>query len=432
MLKNLAMAVVRKVSQIGVKEEDNADVRMSIAIQNVVVLFGAVPVQLIQSYLYFSFGETRAALILLAFVLTSIAVIALFGVLKKYHSVFHGVTLLNAFCGVPCTLVLGGLAGSSYMIVWGLAAPLIALAVFGRRMAVFWFLVFVGLVVSCVLAQPYLITENRVPDLWKVLLTCFNLIGVGGMAVGTLMFFSYQRDAAYHLLDLERGRAEGLLLNILPKEIAEFLKHEPQVFADHFDEASVLFADVVDFTSMSSDMSPMEMVKVLNEVFSYFDTLAEKYGLEKIKTIGDCYMVAAGIPTKRADHAIAMALMAVEMRDYVARNHFYGKKIKFRIGINSGPVVAGVIGRKKFIYDLWGDAVNLASRMESQGQPGTIQITTGTYDLIKDDFVCEPRAPVTVKGKGELQIWHVMGSKGAGRRAQPSLSARLGLARLLH
>ena len=199
--------------------------------------------------------------------------------------------------------------------------------------------------------------------------------------------------------------------NILPRDIAAILKNQPRTIAQYFDSASVLFADVVNFTPMSAQMAPVELVELLNDVFSQFDVLAEKYGLEKIKTIGDCYMVAAGVPRTRPDHAQALTRMALEMQAHVAAREFRHHKLSFRIGLNSGPVVAGVIGRKKFSYDLWGDAVNTASRMESLGLGGTIQITRATYELVKDDFVCEARGVVHVKGKGEMEIWHVTGAK---------------------
>jgi len=159
-------------------------------------------------------------------------------------------------------------------------------------------------------------------------------------------------------------------------------------------------------------MQAEEVVTMLNEIFSYFDALADKYDLEKIKTIGDCYMVASGVPRARPDHAQAVARMALEMSDFVA-NRPTGQypQVDFRIGIHSGPVVAGVIGRKKFIYDLWGDSVNTASRMESHGTPGRIQITRATYELIADEFECEPRGPIPVKGKGEIEAWYLLGRR---------------------
>ena len=212
-------------------------------------------------------------------------------------------------------------------------------------------------------------------------------------------------------LRIEQEKSENLLLNILPKDIAELLKKKPDSIAEQYSEASILFADVVNFTPMSSQMKPIELVELLNQVFSQFDSLVEKYDLEKIKTIGDCYMVASGVPRPRHDHAKVITCLALDMQEIVKESDYFGKKLTFRIGINSGPVVAGVIGRKKFIYDLWGDAVNTASRMESNGTGGLVQITKETYNLIHDDFICESRGMINVKGKGELPVWFVRGRK---------------------
>ena len=212
-------------------------------------------------------------------------------------------------------------------------------------------------------------------------------------------------------LKAEQEKSENLLLNILPKDIAELLKKEPHTIAEEYNEASILFADVVNFTPMSSQMKAIELVELLNKVFSQFDDLVEKYDLEKIKTIGDCYMVASGVPNAREDHAKAITQLGLEMQEIVKQSDYFGRKLNFRIGINSGPVVAGVIGRKKFIYDLWGDAVNTASRMESNGAGGLVQITQDTYELIKNDFNCESRGTINVKGKGDLAVWFVHGKK---------------------
>jgi class 3 adenylate cyclase/CHASE3 domain sensor protein len=215
-------------------------------------------------------------------------------------------------------------------------------------------------------------------------------------------------------LRIEQERSENLLLNILPKDIAELLKKKPDSIAEQYSEASILFADVVNFTPMSSQMKPIELVELLNQVFSQFDDLVEKYDLEKIKTIGDCYMVASGVPRPRQDHAKVITCLALDMQEIVRQSDYFGRKLTFRIGINSGPVVAGVIGRKKFIYDLWGDAVNTASRMESNGTGGLVQITQETYNLINDDFLCEARGVINVKGKGELPVWFVHARKQPG------------------
>ncbi len=227
-------------------------------------------------------------------------------------------------------------------------------------------------------------------------------------AVG-VAYYMRNLERAEAALEVAHAKSEALLRNVLPEEIAASLKDHNQVIADLFEGASVLFADVVNFTPLSAGMKPAQVVELLNEVFSGFDVLVEKYQLEKIKTIGDCYMVAAGVPRPRRDHAQVLTQLALDMQDYVAQHQFQGKTLNFRIGLNSGPLVAGVIGRKKFIYDLWGDTVNTASRMESHGKANCIQITCATYELVRDRFICEPRGTVDVKGKGPMETWHVLG-----------------------
>ena len=243
----------------------------------------------------------------------------------------------------------------------------------------------------------------------NILITASALL----LAASMMLYGASLADRAEAQLAVEHEKSEDLLHNILPAVIAERLKKTKGTIADQNDGASILFADVVNFTPMSAEMSATELVDLLNEVFSDFDDLTEKYGLEKIKTIGDCYMVASGVPEPRADHAQAITQMALDMQERVENHDYYGHKLAFRIGINSGPVVAGVIGRKKFIYDLWGDAVNTASRMESNGKGGCIQITEATYKLIKEDFLCDPQGTIHVKGKGEMPVWHVQRKKNS-------------------
>ena len=240
-------------------------------------------------------------------------------------------------------------------------------------------------------------------------------IAVGGTIVFTLLaLFAKQRQDALTALQIAQDQAEELLLNVLPRPIAERLKAEPQTIADQFTSASILFADVVEFTKRSEQLSPAEVVGILDHLFSHFDMLAERYAVEKIKTIGDAYMVAAGVPSPRPDHARALALMALDMVDAMhSQDGVAHLGLELRVGINSGPVVAGVIGRKRFLYDLWGDAVNVASRMESQGTSGRIQITRATRDLIEDEFVCEPRGTISIKGKGEMETWYLMARRTA-------------------
>ncbi|MGN6106598.1 MAG: adenylate/guanylate cyclase domain-containing protein, partial [Kofleriaceae bacterium] len=213
----------------------------------------------------------------------------------------------------------------------------------------------------------------------------------------------------------EKQTSERLLLNVLPAPIADRLKTGENQIVDRFDAVSVMFADLVGFTTVASRTSPEELVTMLNELFSTFDRLAEQHGLEKIKTIGDAYMVVAGIPQPIADHAVAIAHMALDMiagiEEYAARTR---TTLTIRIGIHTGSVVAGVIGTKKFIYDLWGDTVNTASRMESAGVPGRIQVSEATYQLLRDQFAFEDRGMIDVKGKGPMAVYLL-----AGRRRDP-------------
>ncbi len=210
----------------------------------------------------------------------------------------------------------------------------------------------------------------------------------------------------------EKDRSEQLLLNVLPASIANRLKQTNESPAEHFEDATILFADIVGFTSLSARMEPMELVSGLNEIFSAFDHLTEKYGLEKIKTIGDAYMVVGGLPISRPDHAEAIANMALDMQSYMQNSQsIISETIELRIGINTGAVIAGVIGIKKFIYDLWGDAVNVASRMESHGKPGYIQVTDTTYERLKEDYVLEPRGTIEVKGRGAMTTYWLIGKR---------------------
>lgn len=213
-------------------------------------------------------------------------------------------------------------------------------------------------------------------------------------------------------LRLAQEKSERLLLNILPAKIAEKLKKSEGSIASRFESATVLFADIVGFTSLAARISPLELVSLLNQIFSDFDKLTEKHSLEKIKTIGDAYMVAGGLPVPREDHAEAIADMALDMQSAIANFQTdIGASFAIRIGIHTGPVVAGVIGTKKFTYDLWGDTVNVASRMESLGLPGYIQVTAAIWELLKDKYVFEERGAISVKGKGDLITYWLKSKK---------------------
>jgi len=211
-------------------------------------------------------------------------------------------------------------------------------------------------------------------------------------------------------LKVEQEKSERLLLNILPLSIAQRLKQEEQIIADHFTNVTVLFADIVGFTQLSERLSAKKLVELLNEIFSTFDKLVEKHGLEKIKTIGDAYMVVGGLPVPIEDSVTPIAEMALDMQEALAQfNRRYHYDLKIRIGIHNGAVVAGVIGLKKFAYDLWGDTVNTASRMESHGIAGCIQVSNRVYDALEDKYVLTKRGTIEIKGKGEMITYMLKG-----------------------
>ena len=254
--------------------------------------------------------------------------------------------------------------------------------------------------------------DADLPEWFTSTMLALNVIGTAAVAFTVLATFANQRNAALTALRAEQEKSEALLLNVLPRQIAERLKGASQTIADQFDGASIVFADVVDFTPLAQRLPAVETVGILDRLFSHFDVLVDRLGLEKIKTIGDCYMAAAGVPDPRPDHARQAALLALQMRDVLTTSAVAGMPgLELRIGINSGPVIAGVIGTKRFLYDLWGDTVNTASRMESHGTPGEIQISRATYELVNEEFVCTRRGTILVKGKGEMETWYLTGSR---------------------
>ncbi len=261
------------------------------------------------------------------------------------------------------------------------------------------------------------LSKNRVqPDFYSLSVKRDDELGEVMVAFNQMFRRVYkeiaQRQAAEEILRAEQEKSERLLLNILPETIADRLKQGESNIADGFAEVTILFADIVGFTEISSRTSPQELVELLNKIFSAFDHLSDRYGLEKIKTIGDNYMVAGGLPVSCINHAECIAEMALEMQQEIMQfSDESGQPLQIRIGINTGPVVAGVIGTKKFIYDLWGDAVNTASRMESQGIPGKIQVSDSTYQLLCDNYLLKKRGTINVKGKGDMTTYFLTGKK---------------------
>ena len=349
----------------------------------------------------FAAGAPLAGVALLAIGLVVFLILVALEVRPSlWPRVFHLLVAGNFAVSVYLTLLFGGISESGTNFIWGFAGVLAAVVIFRDKRAVAWLGAYVVLLITTALLATSV--EARYELANPAVGTVGNLVIVGVFTFLVLLYFIKQRDSL-------SKQSDDLLRNVLPDEIADRLKRSGEMIADHFEDASILFADVVGFTPMSAEMAPAETVELLNDVFSAFDDMVDRSGLEKIKTIGDEYMVAGGVPHARKDHAHALADLALEMRSYVARNEIQGRTLTFRIGINSGPVVAGIIGTRKFTYDLWGDAVNTASRMESYGTPGKIQISQATHDLISTEFECHPQGEIDIKGKGRVPVWYLEG-----------------------
>lgn len=385
-------------------------------LQKALLMGGSIiiaPVALTWALLYAFFGEWLAAAITFTYAAADVAAMAHLRRTGQARPLREVQKICTLFLPFFLTLILGGLAQSSALIIGALMAPLGALLYYpDQRAATRLFAGYIALLALTGILHPYFVRANNLP-LWMILaLFVLNVGIVSSLAFFQLRAFVHQRDEALRLLRLEQAKTDSLLTNILPRPIADILKNEPQVIAERYEAVSILFADVVGYTPLSTTIEAAELVTVLNEVYTCFDDVMERYGLEKIRTTGDGYMAASGVPVPRPDHAQALASAALEMMDFLNRwDSPRAKEILFRMGINSGPVLAGVIGRKKFSYDVWGDPVNVASRMESHGEPGKIQVARATYELLKDEFLLEPRGTVAIKGKGDMETWYLLGRK---------------------
>jgi adenylate cyclase len=411
-LPGFVTSAAARIARIGADPADDDEQRLRKALLVFIALL-VLPISLIWWLLYLAFGSWTGWFAFLYFVI-SVASVVVFSRDKNVDR-FLWVQLLSILLLPTVSMIwLGGVLPAGGVGLWAILAPLGALVFRGVAAGVRWYAAFLAIFIACGVAGSVLDVPNAVPEWFSTLMLVLN-VAVGGTIVFTLLaLFAKQRLEALAALRIEQDKAESLLLNILPRSIADRLKADTQTIADAFQEASILFADVVDFTPLSQRLPAAEVVGMLDRLFSHFDALADRHGLEKIKTIGDCYMAAAGVPKPRPDHARAIALMAIDMREAMRDTDAVGDLgLELRIGINSGPVVAGVIGRKRFLYDLWGDAVNTASRMESHGSPGEIQMTRATYELLKDEFECRQRGTIEVKGKGHVETWYLVGAKAA-------------------
>ncbi len=374
-------------------------------------------------YIFSGLGDGYAVMVVFpyAYLIVSYSSLLLFYRFRRFE--YFTFTQLVMLLVMPFFMqwIIGGFSASSGIAGWAVLAPVGALMILGTRQSTPWFLLFGGLVIaSWGMNDMFMSFALPIPKQTQMLFFITNIGGVATILYLLMRYFETQKERVLRELDrknddllTEQGRSERLLLNVLPKSVADRLKRSEQRIADRYDAVTILFADLVDFTRISADMSPDDVVDLLGQVFSRFDELTEKYGVEKIKTIGDAYMVVCGAPDPRADHAAIMANLALDMQRSLAElSAVSGKTLMMRIGINSGPVIAGVIGNTKFSYDLWGDTVNMASRMEHYGVSNVIQITEATHRLIVDRFLFEKREPIVVKGKGQVQSYFLIGRAG--------------------
>ena len=362
---------------------------------------------------YFLLGLTAAGLIVLAYQASLLLALGHLVLTKRFAGFRFATLALHLVTPIAAQIALGGFHQSSGVALWSLVAPLGAVLAYGSRESIRWFAAYVVLVGASAAVDANRVTNGtHVPTVAVATFFVANVVGVSAVVYLLLRYFVREREqtmralAKQHLLLAEeQRRSEGLLLNILPAPVAERLKRHDGVIADRVPEVSVLFADIVGFTEWSERRPPEQVVEMLNRLFTAFDELADSWGLERIKTIGDAYMLAGGLHPRR-DHCLAVAHMARAMqRETRRQREAAGFDLELRIGIATGPVVAGVIGRNRFAYDMWGDTVNMASRMESTGTAGAIQVSQTAYEQLRGNFRFQRREHVMVKGKGEVTTY---------------------------
>ena len=399
-------SIARQIDGLGIKPGDDDDLVLQKRIQVRAPAMMAV-MGLFWAAIYWFYAEPLAALFPFSFALISFA--SLLGlVLSLDYSLFR-FSQLACYLLLPFFLMiaLGGFINSSAVVLWSLTAPLGALLFADRRQALNWFIAFLCLVAIGAIYEVIVPPQpNNLPPIVIRAFFVLNLTMCSLVIFATTTYFVRGKGEALDQVEIERARSEHLLSNILPGSIAERLKAQDRPIADRLDNVSILFADIVGFTEFTNTHPPEEVVDLLDRCFTAFDDLADRHGLEKIKTIGDSYMVAGGLPQPDPDHAVAIANFALDARDFLEqRPATSGLQTSLRIGIHSGSVVAGVIGKRKFSYDIWGDAVNLAARLEAACPAGAILVSQATRDLLRDTHHLDDFGSITLKGIGEQRVF---------------------------
>ena len=430
------MSFIERLRNAGITPNDREELRLQKAL--LVLASGLVSVAAIGWLLiYWALGpklSTTLPFVLQVLVAANLLIYAASGNFAVFRFSQLAIFLFFPFIA---QWALGNFVTASGVILWGLLAPVGALLCAGPRESVPWFAAYVFLTLltgtfDFLLADYLVAAPSPVPLKASMAFFTLNFATISTIVWLLMRFAIVERqkargelEDAHRQLHIEQERSERLLLNILPHPVAQRLKDDDCTIADGFAEVTVMFADIVNFTELASDMTPQQVFGMLNRVFSQFDEMAERRGLEKIKTIGDAYMVAGGLNTDLRDPCEAVAQLALDMRDWLAGAGARGANpLRVRIGIGTGPVVAGVVGKKKFIYDLWGDTVNLASRITGEGAPGSIQCDAATYDRLRNRFAFDPPHIVPIKGKGTVVV-HRLSARRDLVDAQPDAPQRV-------
>jgi len=415
---------MRRLAAAGVQPGDSDELQL----KKQVLLF-ACGLMIAGAALWLSFywllGVPLPATLPVTFQLLSLATLLVY--LWTLNFEFFRATQLGLWLFVPFVAqwAVGDFISASGIILWGLLAPVGAALLYSVRESLPWMVAYVVLTVASGYVDYQLVgmphKNAGVPLQTSMVFFALNFAALATMVYWLLSFAFAERarsrarlEVAHTKLQQEQDRSERLLLNILPAPIAERLKSSNAEIADGFSEVTVMFADIVSFTQIAQHMTPAQVFALLNRMFSEFDLIAERHGLEKIKTIGDAYMVAGGLNTGEADFIGAVAELALDMKAVVADGYVVANKpLQLRIGIGTGPVVAGVIGRKKFIYDLWGDTVNIASRITSEGVPGAIHVDEATFLRLRERYEFGPPQTIYLKGKGDTRVYRLSGRRAA-------------------
>jgi adenylate cyclase len=403
----VSLAMLAFLASVGADPRDDEQARQRRALLLLITLV-ILPIAVVWGCLYLIFGSW-VGYVPLVYSLVLVGALVAFIRTRSLALLLRANLIAILFAPTLSMVPLGGFLPSGAVGMWGVLAPAGALVFSGPRAGLRWYVAYLAVFMVSGVAGQIAGPVSSVPEWFTSIMLGLNVALAGSIVFILLATFLGQRDRAMDALAREQERSERLLLNVLPREIAPRLKAGESPIADAYEHATVLFADVVGSTMLAEQLDAKELVALLNKIFSRFDLLAESHGVEKIRTIGDNFMCVAGVPRRRADHAQAAARLALDMRAYVDELHADGgHQVEFRIGMHSGPCVGGVIGLTKFVFDIWGDPVNTASRMESHGVPGRIHLSEATYDLIRDEFECEPRGTIEVRGKGAMRTWFLI------------------------